>query len=240
MNTKNELIAQFKKVAEPTLSREHPWVKAVENCELSVEQIIAGEKQHYFAVCARAKIYSDTLWKAIREIDDDVVAFAQETVREELCNKKTHADVLADFFIARSISKQDVKKTPQTPGTTEGIKLLTEDIKDMSALECAAVMTLAEWQYGGPDGIAATIHKAYTEHYDFSEIAAKTFSLHAVVDEDHGEAYLNFLAEKVIERPEMQDKIFSALELGQRAFTRERDGYYQAATNNLEFVWGGL
>lgn len=234
-----QIFDEFQLLIESTPAIKHPWVKAVESGELTDSQIIAGELQHYHSVCARAKIYATTLWKAIREGDDELTKFAAAAVREELCNEPTHADILYQFLAEQEIDKADAIATLKTSGTQKGISLLNDQLESLSALECIAVMAIPEWEYGGKEGVAARIQRAYAKR-GFSKRATETFSLHAEIDVQHGTEYFALLAKKILENPSLKDKILSAMKQGRDAFVFERDGQYQAATGKSDFHWEGL
>lgn len=237
-NSDGQIFDEFQLLIEPAPAIKHPWVEVVESGELTDSQIIAGELQHYHSVRARAKIYTTTLWKAIREGDDELTKFAAAAVREELCNELTHADILYQFLAEHGIAKADAVTTPQTLGTQRGIALLNDQLETLSALECIAMMAIPEWEYGGIRGVAARIQRAYAKR-GFSKHATETFSLHAEVDVQHGNEYFNLLAKKILEDPSLKDNILSAMKQGRDAFVFERDGQYQAATGELGFHWEG-
>ena len=239
MNERNQLIEEFKGYVMPTPALQHPWFQGIIKGEFSRDEIIRGEQQHYLRNRLNAVSHAAIVARATLEGDDDVIASAIENFREEVCGPETHGDLMYQFLKEQGISKEDAARTEPMPGMMAAVAMITQSIHHLSALEGIALWSLAEWENGGSDGVAAQVYNAYVGFYGFSEHASETYRTHAVVDIGHGDGQLDLLAKKVIERPELKQGVVRALKFGHAAFTYQWDGHYQAATGQPHFHWRG-
>lgn len=235
------LVAEFKRYVQPTPALQHPWFQGIITHRFTRWQIIEGERQHYLRNRLNALAQSAIVMQATLEGEDDLIAAAVENFKEEVCGVKTHGDLMYQFLEDQGISKNAAVRTAPTPGLMAAVSMIIYRLQHLpTALERLAVWSLAEWENGGTDGVAAAVYRAYTGHYGFSPYAAETYKVHAVVDVDHGSEQLDLLAKKVIERPEIKDSIVAALKLGHAGFNYQWDGQYQAATGQKHFHWQGI
>lgn len=232
----SQLLREFKATIGDLPAAEHPWFKGLVAGEFSVEQLVAGEQQHYLRGRLNHKIFGTILAQAQEEGDAEVIAVAQENYDEEIGGTKTHGDLMYQFLEEQGITKEQAAAVEPMPGTMAAISMLTKSIEDMTALEAIAMMSLPELQ-NGP--ISAAAHKALQKHYNFSDYAIETYSVHSEADIGHGEVQLALLAAKVEAQPELEQSILRAMRFGVVAFNFEWDGHYQALSGNEHFYWQG-
>ncbi len=216
----------------------HPWFRGIIDHQLTKDQIIAGEFQHYLRVRRNAEIFGAVVINAANEGDYETLEIARENYKDEMLGEKTHADLMFQFLEALGYEKEFADNVEPMSGTMAGVEMLTSGARNMTGLEGIAMLSLPEYQNGGATGVASQVYKALTKHYGFSEYAAETFKVHAHDDVAHGSTQIELLVKKVGEKPELQEKILRAARFGINAFNFEWDGHYQAATKRRSF-WEG-
>ena len=219
---------------------QHPWFQDIINGKLTKEQIIEGEKQHYLRVRLNAEIFGPVVANSAREGDYKTFNIARLNFGEEVCNKRSHSDIMYQLLEAQGIKRDEADKIKPKAGTMAAIAMLTKASSIFTGAELMAMLSLAELQYGGKEGTAAKIYKSLTEKYGFSHREAETFFVHVESDDTHGSTQIHRLLEIVSENPDLAPKLLEAVRYGLIAFNYEWDGHYQAATGKEYFHWCGI
>ena len=157
---------------------------------------------------------------------------------EELSGPRSHVDIMLQFLEEGGISREEGDRAEPAPGTMAAIEMIVGGCQRRSALEGLALLTFAEAQHGGPEGVAAKVYREMTGFYGFSPRAAETYHLHAEQDVGHGDRQIEAIRRFATDE-ETQDRVRRAVKLGVTAFTLEWDGHVQAMTGLREF-WGGV
>ena len=225
-------------LAEQVPFLSHPWFQEVIHHRLKREQIILGEQQHYLRVRRNADIFGPIVTCAAREGDYETFDIARSNFKDEMCGRRSHCDIMYQFLEIEGIGRDAADKVAPTPGTMAAIAMLTNASTSFSALEQLAMLSLAELQYGGAEGVASQMYQALCD-YGFSHRAAETYFVHVESDAEHGPAQINYLVQRAEREPALVNRLLEAARYGLIAFKFEWDGHYQAATRNLHWYWNG-
>ncbi len=209
-----------------------PWFKAIFNGDLTKEQIIRGEIQHYLRVRSNSRFLGNLVASAEEQWDHKTFEIARENYKDEMCEKRSHSDLMYAILKDAGITKEDVRKVKQTPGTIAALSMLRSASTIFSPVAQLAIFALPELQYGGRDGMAARMYNVLTEKYGFSHEAAITYHVHEFADAVHGPKQINHIIKRVEEEPELEAEVLFALEYGLIAFNYAWDGSYQAAVGD--------
>lgn len=229
--------AEFEQVGATLDAMQHPWFQGILTGELTREQILAGEQQHYLRGRLNGRIFGAILQAAFDGEDDEVVDFALANYAEEMEGPKEHGDLMLQFLESHGMTKDEAAVVEPTPGSLAAISMLTDSVQNMSALEGLAMMSLPErWNAD----ISAAVYPVLRDHYGFSAYAIETYRVHAIIDVGHGDRQLDLLARKVYASPQLKPDILRAIKFGVVAFNYEWDGQYQAATGQEHYHWTGV
>jgi pyrroloquinoline quinone (PQQ) biosynthesis protein C len=216
----------------------HPWFDGIIQHRWTREEIIVGEIQHYLRVRTNPIFFGYIAVNAVQEQSYGLMATVLDNFMEELGGERTHVDIVLQFLEEGGISREQADQADPAPGTMAAIEMIVGGCQRRSALEGLAILTFAESQHGGSDGVAARCYRELVEHYGFSKRAAETYYIHAEQDVGHGSRQVNALKEFATDA-EKQEKIRRAAQLGITAFNLEWDGHVQAITGKREF-WPGV
>jgi pyrroloquinoline quinone (PQQ) biosynthesis protein C len=175
---------------------------------------------------------------AVAEKHYDLLDVVLENITEELSGPRSHVDIMLQFLEEGGISREEADRAEPAPGTMAAIEMIVGGCQRRSALEGLAILSFAESQHGGPDGVAARVYRELTGYYGFSERAAETYKLHAEEDVGHGARQIDIIRRYATDQ-ETQEKVRRTVKLGITAFTLEWDGHVQAMTGQREF-WNGV
>jgi pyrroloquinoline quinone (PQQ) biosynthesis protein C len=234
----DEFIEELWTYANEVPMAEHPWFKGIVEHRWSREQIVLGEVQHYLRVRTNVVHWGYIMLNAAKANEVDLLAVATENFREEAGREHTHADVMYQLLEEAGISREEADQAEPAPGTGAAIETINGICLHRSALEGMAAISFQETQHGSPEGVAAKVYKALTQHYGFSARAAETYELHAEQDVSHGGRQLEAIRTHARDA-ETQERIRRAVKLGVTAYTLEWDGHVQAMTGRREF-WPGV
>lgn len=233
----DEFIAELWEYAHDVEMEQHPWFAGIIQRRWTREQIILGEIQHYLRVRTNTVFFGYMMINAAAENQYDLLDVVLDNVREEIMGERSHADVMFQFLEEAGISREEADRAEPTPGTMAAIEMIVGGCQRRSALEGMAIVSFAESQHGGPDGVAAKVYRELTGYYGFSARAAETYQLHAVEDVGHGSSQIDAIRRYAVDL-ETQERVRRAVQLGVTAFTLEWDGHVQAITGRREF-WSG-
>ena len=233
----DEFIAELWRYAHEVPMEQHPWFQGIIQHRWTREEIIRGEIQHYLRVRTNPIFFGYIAVNAVNEKNYGLMDVVLENFMEELGGERTHVDIMLQFLEEGGIQREVADRAEPAPGTMAAIEMIVGGCQRRSALEGVALLTFAEAQHGGPDGVAARVYKEMTGYYGFSPRAAETYYIHAEQDVGHGgrqiEAIHRFATDE-----ETRERVRRAVKLGVTAFTLEWDGHVQAMTGQREF-WGG-
>jgi pyrroloquinoline quinone (PQQ) biosynthesis protein C len=216
---------------------EHPWFKGIIEHRWTKEQIVKGEIQHYLRVRMNPVFFGYIAVNAVNEKAYGLMETVLDNFMEELGGEKTHVDIMYQFLEEHGISKEEADNAEPTPGTMAAIEMIVGGCQRRTALEGISIVTFAEAQHGGSNGVAAKVFRELTGHYGFSRHAAATYELHAEQDEGHGDRQIDAIRQFATDA-ETQERVRRAAKLGINAFNFEWDGHVQAMTGRREF-WSG-
>jgi len=216
---------------------EHPWFDGIIRHRWTKEQIVLGEIQHYLRVRTNPIFFGHIAINAVAEKHYGLMEIVLENFMEELGGERTHVDIMLQLLEEAGISREEADNAEPAPGTMAAIEMIVGGCQRRSALEGVAILSFAEAQHGGREGVAAKVYTELTGHYGFSPRAAATYSLHAEQDEGHGARQIEAIGRYATD-DETQEKVRRAVKLGVTAFTLEWDGHVQAMTGKREF-WSG-
>ncbi len=217
---------------------QHPWFAGIIEHRWSREQIVLGEVQHYLRVRTNPIFFGHIAVNAVEEKQYGLMDVVLDNFMEELGGERTHVDIMLQFLEEAGISREEADRADPAPGTMAAIEMIVGGCQRRSALEGIAILTFAESQHGGTNGVAAAVYRELTGHYGFSHRAAETYYIHAEQDEGHGGRQVDAIRQFATD-DETQEKVRRAAQLGVTAFNLEWDGHVQAMTGRREF-WEGV
>ncbi len=174
---------------------EHPFWVAVTNRELSHEEVIRGEAQHWLRTRAGQRLRRDALDMAER-ISPPIFEMLLETYLEECtedASGPTHLDLVERLVVQGGWTPERLEATVATPGNAAAIGLY-RDITSRGAgchmLGAGAV----EYFYCR---LSPQIYHAYTDGYGMSASQVETYRIHGSMDATHAERAFMVLDEAV-------------------------------------------
>ncbi len=234
----DDFVRELWAIANEVPMVEHPWFKGIIEHRWRREQIILGEIQHYLRVRTNPIFFGYIAINAVNEKAYGLMDTLIENFMEELGGEKTHVDIMLRFLEEAGISREQADEAEPAPGTMAAIEMITGGCQRLSAIEGISIVTFAEAQHGGANGVAAKVFQELTGHYGFSSHAAGTYELHAEQDEGHGGRQIEAIKKSATDGA-TQEKVRRAVKLGVNAFNFEWDGHVQAMTGMREY-WSGL
>jgi len=212
----------------------HPFWMAVKRRELSPEQIILGEVQHWIRTRAGRILRREAL-EAAQDISPDIFELLMRTYLEECTYDSTgpsHLDLIERLVTQGGYARARLDTAIATPGNSAAIALY-RDIGRRGAgchmLGAGAV----EFFYCT---LCPDIFAAYVGHYGMTAQQAETYFIHGPMDAEHAERAFAVLDEAVALHGE------AAIEASVRdafvATSLHYDGMLHAATGDLEY-WNG-
>ena len=233
----DEFIAELWGYANEVPMMEHPWFQGIIQHRWTREQIVLGEIQHYLRVRNNPVFFGHIAINAVNEKAYGLMDTVLDNFMEELGGERTHVDIVLQMVEAAGITREQADRADPAPGTMAAIEMIVGGCQRRSAIEGLAILTFAEAQHGGANGVAAAVYRELTEHYGFTRHAAETYFIHAEQDEGHGGRQIDALRQYATDE-ETQERVRQAARLGITAFNLEWDGHVQAITGRRDF-WGG-
>ena len=214
---------------------EHPLWKAVLGLDLSIEQILRAEIQHYLRTKAgqiirlasveNARSLSPKLWEAILE-----------TYLEECTGEKSgpnHLDLIKRLLTIGGVSNEVLSKAVPTIGNAASIALY-KDISERGA-GCHMLGTGAVEHYYSR--LSPKIYKTYTEHYRMTPEQAETYRIHGPMDAEHASRAFTVLEEAI--RLHGWSTVERSVRDAFVATSLHYDGMLQAAIGGIRY-WDGV
>jgi len=212
----------------------HPLWTAVFKGELSLQQIISAEVQHWIRTSAGQRLRRDALNSA-QSMNPKIFEQLLETVLEECTNQRgpSHLELIERLVMQGGISKAELDLALPTPGNAAAIALY-RDITSRGAgchmLGAGAV----EYYYSA---LSPRIYAAYTGFYHMASEQAETYSIHGSQDKTHAERAFTVLDEVI----SLHGWNVVALSVRDAfvATSLHYDGMLQAATGEMRYWNGG-
>ncbi len=212
----------------------HPlWVAVVEG-QLSSEQVLKAEIQHYLR-SEIGKVYRERAAVAAKHLEGEIYDLLHRTVIEECYGSDggpSHAELIRQFLLENGVTETDLRHAACTPGNAAAIALY-KDIADRGALHHMVGAGCVEHFYSK---LSPKIYEAYANIYKFKSGSFDTYQLHGPMDEIHGDRALETL------KTPLALALSKDLELAVRdafvATSLHYDGMMQAAVG-VNCYWSG-
>ena len=212
----------------------HPFWKAVMKKELSPEEVLRGEGQHYLRTKAgqilrreameKCLAISTVMWESIIE------TYLEECTEDD--GTPTHLDMIIRFLTENGITKENLIHYENTPGNIAAISLY-KSISDRG-VGCHIIGAgMVEYFYSH---LSPLIFESYTKKYGFSEHSAETYKIHGTMDQTHAQRAFDVVQEAL--RIHGEKLIENSVRDAFVATSLHYDGMLQAATNTTSY-WNG-
>jgi len=213
---------------------EHPFWRAVRSHELTYEQVIQGEVQHWLRTRAGQPLRRNALTLA-KKVSPPIFEALLQTYLEECTHDATgpsHLDLVERLVTLGGVSKDQLDCSSNTPGNAAAIALY-RDIGTRGAGCHMLGAGTVEYFYSQ---LSPRIYTAYTELYGMSDAQAETYRIHGAMDAEHAERAFEILDHAA----DLHG--WSTVEASVRdafvATSLHYDGMFQAATGELGY-WNG-
>lgn len=212
----------------------HPLWRAVLIGNLSYDQIIRAEVQHYLRSIRGRKLRAEAMHNA-RRLSANLFAMLLQTYLEECTEDESgpsHANLVRRLVTMGGYPEKKLNEAGLTPGNAAAIALY----RDISARGPACHMLGAgavEYYYSQ---LSPKIFEAYTTNYGMPECQAETYKIHGPMDKVHAQRAFSILDEAINLHgwEEIRDSVRDAFV----ATSLHYDGMLQAATGENEY-WNG-
>jgi pyrroloquinoline quinone (PQQ) biosynthesis protein C len=213
----------------------HPLWVAVKSGELTYDQVIRAEAQHWVRTRAGQPLRRAALDHA-EKISPKLFELLLETYIEECTHDKSgpsHLDLIERLVTMGGWSKPDLEATVPTPANAAAMALY----RDIGARGAGCHMLGAgavEFYYCQ---LSPQIFDAYTKRYGMTETQAETYRIHGPMDASHAERAFAVLDEAVnlhgwaLVEASVRDAFV--------ATSLHYDGMLHAATRTLSY-WNGV
>jgi pyrroloquinoline quinone (PQQ) biosynthesis protein C len=212
----------------------HPLWRAILNHELSLEELLRAEMQHYLRTKAGQSLRSEALENA-RGMSPKLFEALLETYLEECTNKKagpSHLDLIARLLLQGGILQSQLDASQPTPGNSAAIALY-RDITSRGAACHMLGAGVVEHHYSK---LAPKIFEAYTGKYGMTPHQAETYLIHGPMDQVHSERALSILDEAI--KLHGWNTIEQSIRDAFVATSLHYDGMLQAACGKIIY-WNG-
>jgi pyrroloquinoline quinone (PQQ) biosynthesis protein C len=214
--------------------QEHPLWLAIQRHELSLDEILCAETQHYI----RTRAGQDLRRAALSMADGrngKLFALLLDTYLEE-CTEDvsgpSHLELIRRFLIGNGVSQDELEKAKPTPGNAAAMALYRDITSRGSA--CHMIGAGAVEHYYSI--LSPKIFKAYTALYGIEPTLAETYRLHGPMDKTHADRAFAILEEAV--EAHGWEVIDQSVRDAFVATSLHYDGMLQAATGATNY-WSG-
>ncbi len=231
MNDRDKLLGLY----ELFPFHDHPLWVAIQKKELSYEQVVSAEVQHWIRTRA-GKILRENAMKTAERLSPALFEKLTETYLEECTTNErsgpSHLDLIQRLVIEGGRTLADLESTESTPGNTAAIALY-RDIAGRGA-GCHLIGAGAVEHYYCQ--LSPRIFNAYTSLYGMSASQAHTYQLHGPMDHEHADRAFSVLDETIALHgwKAMEQSVRDAFV----ATSLHYDGMLQAATG-MNSYWDG-
>jgi len=212
----------------------HPLWVGILSGELSKEQVLKAEIQHYLR-SEIGKTFREQAVISARHLNRELYDCLLMTVNEECFGDgggPSHAQLIKNFLTINGVTETDIADAVQTPGNVAAIAIY-KDIAARGPLQHIVGAGCVEFFYSK---LCPKIFDVYENKYGFISGSFETYKIHGPMDEIHGERALDMLALPLAKH--MKKELFLAIRDAFVATSLHYDGMYQAATG-LQTYWSG-
>jgi len=201
--TSREFVKAFKEevAAHPKLRARHPFVKAIGEGRLSMDQLREWAKQDYKF---RNIVPRIAMMRYLACSDPEFAKRLYGVVEEETRGLETgtagHIELFLEFAGALGLSRKDLDDAPLAPATAAHLYYVELMIHKYPWFVVMAAQIAAEGTF--PEATRA-IGKGLREHYDLRPEAIRFFTVHDEADEDHS-SLAEEIAVRYLQTPELQ------------------------------------
>lgn len=213
---------------------EHPLWRAIFKRELSYEQVICAEIQHWLRTRAGQPLRRNALNLA-QKVSPPIFEALLQTYLEECTHDASgpsHLDLIERLVTMGGVSTVDLGSASNTPGNAAAIALY-RDIGGRGAGCHMLGAGTVEYFYCQ---LSPRIYNLYTDSYLMSDAQAETYRIHGPMDAEHAERAFEILDHAVDLHgwPAIEESVRDAF----IATSLHYDGMLQAATGELAY-WNG-
>jgi pyrroloquinoline quinone (PQQ) biosynthesis protein C len=212
----------------------HPLWKAVLAGDLTFDQVLAAERQHFVRSRAGRSLREIAMREARAGQDERLFEAILETYLDECTDKggPSHLDLIERLLTMGGLTKAEVHATLPTPANSAAIALYGDISR--RGVECHMLGAgFVEHYYSK---LSLQIYQSYVDKYGMTDEQAETYRIHGPVDAVHADRAFRILDTAAAHLGE------SVIELAVRdafvATSLHYDGMLHAATNQLRY-WSG-
>jgi pyrroloquinoline quinone (PQQ) biosynthesis protein C len=212
----------------------HPLWVAVKRKELSYQQVISAEIQHWLRTRSAQRLRREALDLA-QKISPKMFELLLETYLEECTHDSSgpsHLELIERLVVIGGASKTDLEAAVLAPGNAAAIALY----RDIGARGAGCHMLGAGSVEHYYSQLSGDIFRAYTQLYGMTEAQAETYRIHGPMDAQHADRAFAILDEAVNLHG------WAMIEASVRdafvATSLHYDGMLHAATGKLRY-WNG-
>jgi pyrroloquinoline quinone (PQQ) biosynthesis protein C len=211
----------------------HPLWRAILNGDLSYEQVLKAEVQHWIRTRAGRALREDALSSA-KAISQPIFEQLLETYLEECTDTAgpNHLGLIERLVTAGGYTHQQLEETEPTPGNSAAIALY----RDISARGAGCHMLGAGAVEHFYCGLSPKIFEAYLRVYGMTEDQAETYRIHGPMDKTHAERAFAVVDEAA--QLHGWETVLTSVRDAFVATSLHYDGMLQAATGKFCY-WDG-
>jgi pyrroloquinoline quinone (PQQ) biosynthesis protein C len=170
----------------------HPLWVAVLHGELSMEEVIRAEAQHWVRTKAGQVLRREALNSA-KNVSDKIFGQLLETYLEECTNHKgtSHLDLIERLVVMGGFPKEKLEHLRSTPGNAAAIALYRDITERGAGCHMLGAGTVEHFY----SQLSPRIYEAYTKHYKMSPDQAETYRIHGPMDHEHAERAFSIIDE---------------------------------------------
>jgi pyrroloquinoline quinone (PQQ) biosynthesis protein C len=190
MNHKQELLALYDEFP----FERHPMWTAVLRGELSYEEVIRAEVQHWLRTKVGQTLRKDALGLA-KVISAKIFEQLIETYLEECTNHSgpSHLELIERLVLQGGYRKADLDRATNTPGNAAAIAIYRDITNRGAGCHMLGAGTVEHFY----SQLSPRIFEAYTTHYGMSADQAETYRIHGPMDASHAERAFSIIDEAV-------------------------------------------
>lgn len=213
----------------------HPLWQAVLRKELTYEQVIKAEVQHYLRTREGRQLRAIALQMA-EQSSQEIFELLLETYLEECTEDSTgpsHLDLIHRLVTLGGITDQELAVAQLTPGNAAAVAMYRDITRRGAACHMLGAGAV-EYYYSQ---LSPKIHVVYTTHYGMSDSQAETYRIHGPLDLEHAKRAFQIL-DRAVEIHGWQE-VQTAVRDAFVATSLHYDGMLQGATDQISY-WDGV
>ncbi len=172
----------------------HPLWQGIFRGELSYDEVMRAETQHYLRTQAGQSLRKRALMQALAS--KTIFPLLLETYLEECTEDQSgpsHLDLIRRLLIEGGLTQDKLDKAQNTPGNVAAIAIY-KDITDRGFACHMLGAGVVEHYYSK---LSPKIFDAYTKHYGMDEKQANTYKIHGPMDRQHAERAFQIIPDAV-------------------------------------------